>query len=171
MDSQHLHNNNVSITSSSTIQNHVDEDFGDFADFQTFSDSTTFTTSPFSSEATTNRSNKDDNESLLSPSSALSNNTSSNSTPSHGSTKTFTLQKYLSNNIYELDMFTFQEFVTNFEEQLLQMFDHNKLAIKLNESNNNNDEDDDTNNFNKNNNHNQSTNPIHSQEDIVNDCP
>ena len=77
-----------------------DGDFGDFADFQTFSDSSV-------------------------PASA-SNTFSTTSTPTHSATtSSFSSPAHLPTkqpNIFELDMFAFQEFVTNFEEQLLQMF-------------------------------------------------
>ena len=75
-------------------------------------------------------------------------------------------------NIYELDVFAFQEFVTNFEEQLIDMFqvDQTYQTVKSQQRffNNSinvdqfNDEIDDEQ---------QPMSPIHSQEDMINDCP
>lgn len=172
----------------------LDDADGDFGDFQTFADSPEESScssqvpnvdSPTST--TTYSTTTPSSSSSTAPNSAA---TSSVSSPAHH----FSQQQSSASlsakypNIYEMDMFAFQEFVTNFEEQLVHLFvpfdGKSSLTDKMVPQNTPSDELFAFSNGNRQQSFanadpttmnllpkNSPSSPIHSQEDIINDCP
>lgn len=163
----------------------LDDADGDFGDFQTFADST-------EESSLSQVPNLDSPTTYTSSSSPSTAPNSSVSSPAHqlSQSSSASLPKYP--NIYEMDMFAFQEYVTNFEEQLVHIFvpldSQTLVAIKpsstvdgINFSQNNPPEELFAFDHSKQQSFsnaastlfpkNSPTSPIHSQEDIINDCP
>lgn len=173
----------------------LDDADGDFGDFQAFADSTSeesvSSQVPTIDSPTTYTSSSSSSASTA-PNSAA---TSSVSSPAHqpSQNQSSSAKKYP--NIYEMDMFAFQEYVTNFEEQLVHIFvpldsQVSLSAVKFSptaETANNASHDNPSEGLFAFNSTQQSfpsaapatilfpkdspSSPIHSQEDIINDCP
>jgi len=128
----------------------TNDDFGDFGDFQTFDSS---------SESTSTNKNE-----LESP-----------STDTSGSITSSPSRVPKCPNIYEWDMFQFQEFLTNFEEQLVELFNNSECSNnpqqRREQKSTSSSSFFETNGFSTTRLDLGPMSPIHSQEDIINDCP